>query len=298
MKDEILNLVNLKYFCDAIRLGGLSAASRVNFVTQSAISQGIAKLEKSLGVALLAHHPNRLRPTPQGLSVFNEATDLLKKVEQFQQKLSQDKPCLLGSLEFACSHSFAMAVIPPYLKRFREEHPDIKVNFHQGQNDTVLQMLKSGIIDFGIFPLEICRNQQCQVYQEDLDRFEKRTIFCGSFEFYVSSKADKEDQKNLGFILTPPQNKEMVLLSEMYIKKFGRQLSGILEVDSWEIIANLVAAGMGIGYLPDYIAKMRKEDLQPYDFGLERQEYRISAISPIGMKLRKSSEIFLSYFKI
>lgn len=296
MKEEILNLVNLKYFCDAIRLGGLSAAAKANFVTQSAISQGISKLEKSLGVDLLAHHPNRLRPTSEGLSIFKDAIDLLNKVSQFQKNLSQEESSQIGSLEFACTHSFSLAVIPAYLKRFREEHSNIKVNFYLGQNDHILKLVKNGTVDFGVLPLEICHNQQCQPYEEDLAKFEKSIIYCGNFEFYTSSKIKRTELKNLGFILTPSHNKEMILLSEAYFKKYGREISCILEVGSWETIANLVAEGMGIGYLPDYIALRRKDVLKSWDLGIERLEYRISAISPKGMELRKSSKIFLSYF--
>jgi DNA-binding transcriptional LysR family regulator len=296
MKEEILNLANLKYFCDAIRLGGLSAAAKANFVTQSAISQGISKLEKSLGMSLLAHHPNRLRPTAQGMNVFNDAVLLLNKIAHFQQNLSQDASLQLGDLEFACTHSFSLAVIPSHLKRFREEHPQTKVNFYLGRNENILQMVKNGTVDFAILPLEICHNQHCQLYEEDLAKFEKRTIYSGSFEFYASSKIAKADLKNLGFILTPSHNKETILLSEAYFKKHGRELKGILEVGSWETIANLVAEGMGIAYLPDYIATKRKDILVPCDLGMDRLEYRICAISPLGMKLRKSSEIFLSYF--
>lgn len=298
MRDEILNLANLKYFCDAIRLGGLSAAAKANFVTQSAISQAISKLEKSLGVTLLAHHPNRLRPTSQGLSVFNDAIVLLKHIGQFQQNSSQNESPHMGDLEFACTHSFSLAVIPSYLKRFREEHPDVKVNFCLGQNDTIVQLVKNGTVDFGILPLEICRNQQCQLYENDLAKFEKKTIYSGCFEFYASSKIQRAELNNLGFILTPSHNKEMILLREAYFKKYGRELTAVLEVGSWEIIANLVAEGMGIGYLPDYIAMRRQDVLQSCNLGIERQEYRISAISPQGMKLRKSSNIFLSYFDL
>ena len=297
MRDEILNLANLKYFCDAIRLGGLSAAAKANFVTQSAISQAISKLEKSLGVPLLAHHPNRLRPTSQGLSIFNDAVVLLRHIGQFQQNSSQNASSQMGDLEFACTHSFSLAVIPSYLKRFREEHPNAKVNFCLGQNDTIVQLVKNGTVDFGILPLEICRNQQCQLYENDLAKFEKQTIYSGSFEFYASSKIERAELNNLGFILTPSHNKEMILLSEAYFKKYGRELTAVLEVGSWEIIANLIAEGMGIGYLPDYIALRRQDVLQPCDLGIEQQEYRISAIYPQGMKLRKSSSIFLSYFE-
>ena len=286
---EILSLVNLKYFCDAVRLGGLSAAAKANFVTQSAISQGILKLEKSLGVSLLAHHPNRLRLTSQGEAIFNDSTELLKKITEFQKNLIREE-LALGHLEFACTHSFALAVIPPFLKRFREEHPEVKVNFHLGNDDHIIQMVKEGIVDFGILPLEICQHGQCQPYGEDLVRFDKRLVYQGSFGLYTSF-----NQKNGDFILPPSGSKESLLLNEAYMKKYGRSLDPIIEVGSWEIIAELVAEGLGIGYLPDYIAK-QSPFLRPYDLQLEQQQYRISAISPKGMTLRPSTNLFLSYF--
>jgi DNA-binding transcriptional LysR family regulator len=286
---EILSLVNLKYFCDAVRLGGLSAAAKANFVTQSAISQGILKLEKSLGISLLAHHPNRLRLTSQGEAIFNDSMELLKKITDFQNNLTQDG-LSLGELEFACTHSFALAVIPPYLKRFREEYPEVKVNFHLGNDQNIIQMVKEGTVDFGILPLEICQDGQCQPYGEDLVRFHKRLIYQGSFGLYTSF-----NQKNGDFILPPSDSKETLLLNEAYAKKYGVALSSVIEVGSWEIIAELVAEGLGIGYLPDYIAK-QKPLLRPYDLQLEAQQYRISAISPKGMTLRPSTNLFLSYF--
>ena len=138
MRDEILNLANLKYFCDAIRLGGLSAAAKENFVTQSAISQAISKLEKSLGVPLLAHHPNRLRPTSQGLSVFNDAIVLLKQIGQFQQNSSQTESPQMGNLEFACTHSFSLAVVPCSLKEISRRALRCKSKFLFGPKMTPL----------------------------------------------------------------------------------------------------------------------------------------------------------------
>jgi len=43
------NLQHLKYFYDTIRLKGVSQAALENHVSQSAVSQGIAKLEICLG---------------------------------------------------------------------------------------------------------------------------------------------------------------------------------------------------------------------------------------------------------
>ncbi|MBS0627713.1 MAG: LysR family transcriptional regulator [Verrucomicrobia bacterium] len=296
MKQELLSLTTLKYFCDAVRLGGLSAAAKENFVTQSAISQGISKLEKSLRISLLIHHPNKLQLTPQGEMAFQEALKVLQSIKQFHSNLLQDQSILTETLEFACTDSFALAVIPPYIKRFRQEHPDAKVNFSLGQSLNIIEQVKNGSVDFGILPLEICQNEQCQFYEEDLSRFEKQTIYSGSFQLYTSTKIKKSDQKNLGFILTPSLHKETVLLSESYYKKYGKKLTTILEVSNWELVARLVEEGLGIGYLPDYIGLKYKTLLELCDFGIQRQQYRISAIFLKGSDLRKSSKVFLSYF--
>jgi DNA-binding transcriptional LysR family regulator len=296
MKQDLFSLTTLKYFCDSIRLGGLSAAAKENFVTQSAISQGISKLEKSLKTSLLIHHPNKLQLTPQGELAFQEALKVLESVKNFNFNLLQDQSMLTETLEFACTHSFALAVIPPYIKRFQQEHLKNKVNFCLGESPAIIDQVKNASVDFGILPLEICQNDQCQFYGEDLSRFEKQTIYSGSFQLYASKKIKPAEQKKLGFILTPPHYKESPLLSEAYYKKYGKKLTTILEVSNWELVASLAAEGLGVGYLPDFVGIKYKEQLTPCDFGIEQHQYRISAIFLRGANLRKSSKVFLSYF--
>jgi DNA-binding transcriptional LysR family regulator len=283
LKDETLNLTNLKYFCDAIRLGGLSAAAKINFVSQSAISQAIQKLEKSLELDLLAHHPNRLRLTPQGEEVFEQGLDLLKRAHEFKQNLNSENRSV-GNLDFACTYSFSLTIIPHYLKKFREEYPDVKINFFIEKNENIKQMVKEGTIDFGILPNE-----------GDLTKFNEINIFKGHLRFYASKNLHSSDRKRLGFILPHSNSKELILINEAYFLKFNKKLSASLEVSSWEVIANLTALGMGIGYFPDYIAQ-RIGNLQEIDFGLTLHEYQFSAISSTGMKRRQISELFLSYF--
>jgi len=283
--EEPINLIHLKYFCDAVRLGGLSAAAKINFVTQSAISQGISKLAKSLGTDLLAHHPNRLRLTPKGEFTFRQGLDILKRSLEFKQEAASDNSNLIGNLDFACTYSFALAVLPSHIKRFRLDYPQLMINCNLGRNEEIKKMVGSGTIDFGILPDE-----------GDLSGFSKKDIFRGKLHLYCSSRISKEDQKKLGFILAASHSKEMILLKESYYKKYGQPLIGVLEANGWSVIANLVGEGMGIGYFPDYVAAQKSEAYQICDLGIETHEYCLSAIFLSGMQLRKSSEIFLSYF--
>lgn len=296
MKQEMLSLTGLKYFCDAIRLGGLSLAAKENFVTQSAISQAISKLEKFLQIPLLIHHPNRLQLTPQGEIAFQEALKILQTVRHFQTNLFQDQSTQIESLQFACTHSFALAVIPPYIKRFQQEHPKAQVNFHIKDLPSIIEEVKSGAIDFGILPLEICQDEQCELYEEDLAKFQKKIISSGEFSFYASPLLRRAEQRQLGLILSSSQQTEHRRLHELYLKKHKTKLPIALEVDNLELAANLAVEGAGLAYLPDYLGALYKNRLEPCDLGLQRQEYHMSAIFLKEEYLYTSSKMFLSYF--
>lgn len=278
----VLSFANLKYFYDAVKLGGVSAAAKANYVTQSAISQAIVKLEKSLGVSLVAHHPNCFRVTPEGQMAYQYVQEMLLRTHEFKESLLNNH---IGNLEFACIHSFAEAIIPQYLKQFKAAHPDVDVSFYLGQNAEMKHMLKTGLIDFGIWP-----------DVGEVQGFEKRTIYTGNFGLYVASSLKKSAVSSLGFIVADSECKDTAVFKAHFCNKYGKGLPVCMEVGSWTAIANLTAEGLGIGYFPDYIAKKKKNLLRPYDVGLMPLPYHIAAFFPKGMKLRKSSEIFLSYF--
>jgi DNA-binding transcriptional LysR family regulator len=276
-----INFTYLKYFYDAVKLGGVSGSAKANYVTQSAISQGITKLEKSLGTLLVAHHPNRFRLTPEGEIAFERAAEILRKITEFKDELNVQA---IGSLEFACTYSFAVSNIPRYLQRFKQAYPTTEINFYLGKNSDIKQMLKKGAIDFGIGPDE-----------GDLEDYEKHDLHQGFFGLYVSSTV--KENSNLDFILAEGECKDSAFFRQTYCKHYGRMPTVALEVNSWEVIANLSIEGLGIGYFPDYIALGKKEMLKKYELNLPCFPYSIKAFYPRGMKLRKSSEIFISYFQ-
>lgn len=241
--------------------------------------------KKSLGVELVAHHPNRFRLTPEGEAVFHKGLDMLQSSVDFQNFFNKASYAQLGPLEFACTYSFGISVIPFYLKEFKEQHPDVPMTFQLDRNRHVKQMVKQGVVDFGILPDD-----------GSLGEFDKRDVYQGNFRFYVSSELTVNERKKLNLVIGKFRQDEKEFLQKRYQKKFKKELA-VMEVTSWEIVANMAAEGMGIGYVPDYTSFRKEGILSEIDLGLELTPYHISAIAPPGMKLRKSSEIFLSLIK-
>lgn len=92
--------------------------------------------------------------------------------------------------------------------------------------------------------------------------------------------------------------KDSAFFRQAYNKCYGKMPRTALEVSSWEVIASLTVEGLGIGYFPDYIALGKSEALKQYKINLPSFPYSIKAFFTKGMKLRKSSEAFLSFFQM
>lgn len=278
MKKLPYNFLYLKYFCDAARLGSISKAAGENHVSQSAVSQGLAKLEESLGHDLIVHQPNTFRLTPFGERLSQKSRELFSTIRTLEEELIGEE----GELKRACfatMHSLALKIVPKLLKKARVRWPQLEVIFRLGHTDMIMEMVKKGQVDFG-FVLD----------NEDLSSFQCREVLRGEYSLYVA-KSCKTALEKLPFIFSE-ERKEVIALNKAYKKRFGKEPQVLMEVSSWEVIARLVEEGLGIGLFPDYVAHGRTK-LKKIDWKLDPIPYRVVAIFPRNVQLSKNLELFL-----
>lgn len=266
MKKLPLNLIYLKYFCDAVKHGSISASAKSNYVSQSAISQAISKLEEGMGHKLIAHQPNRFQITEEGEKLFEVSQTIFQTIRSAEEYLGNEES---GSIECACSHSFALSILTYHLKEAKQMFPDVKINFRLGHTDSIREWLKKGLIDFGIV-----------LDNEDLSSYDCEEIYQGQYQLYVAK--DCTDISNLRFLISE-ERIETNLLKKGYKKHFTKDLPVLMEISSWEVIARLTEEGLGIGFFPDYVAKSKSAWLQPCLQELEPIPYKIFAIFPKNM---------------
>lgn len=274
-----LNLIYLKYFCDAAKCGSISASAKLNFVSQSAISQGITKLEQGLGKSLITHQPNKFKLTYEGELIVQHAQAIFEKIADLETSLVDAHE--MGKMEFACMHSFALAVLPSHLKKFISLKPHVKVTFRLGNTDIIKNLIKKNLVDFGIV-----------LDNEDLSGFDCYPLFSGYYHLYQSNSLPSA--LSSPFLLSE-ERLETKMLKKAYQKKFGGEMPILMEVSSWEVIASLTEEGIGIGFFPDYVASRRKNLLiSPLD--LDPIPYKVYAVFPHQTKLTKSQQTFLEIF--
>lgn len=86
-KTIMSNIWKYKYFIDVIENKSFTKAGNINYVSQTAISQNISSLEKSMGGKLIDRRSGELRPTELGEIVYRNARQILEIENQMFQEV-------------------------------------------------------------------------------------------------------------------------------------------------------------------------------------------------------------------
>lgn len=270
------NITFLRYFYSAGMSNNISKAAKENFVSQSAISQAIGKLEASIGKQLITHEKNRFQLTPDGLILLEKCKHIFTVFSEIEDVFNESEGVFKGKLLFACTHSFALSLLPPYLGKLSQKWPLIDPILRLGHSGFISDLVRKGEVDFGVV-----------LDNEDFSSFHCTEIYAGEYRLYRTKMEGEQVRKK--FILSE-ERKEVSLLRN-YLREKGVAIDSIMEVSSWEVIANLTEQGLGIGFLPDYI--VGKRAIVPVEHAIPSIPYRILAIYSKGRALSRNAKMFI-----
>ena len=123
LKSRKLSLRGLHMFCTAARHRTLSQAAEELFVTPSAVSHQLKKLEAELGLALFQREGRTLALTEAGEMLFEQIQEPLLQVESAAAQVRARHA--RASLRVSVQPFFASELLMPALAEFQEAHPEI-----------------------------------------------------------------------------------------------------------------------------------------------------------------------------
>lgn len=282
-----INLLHLKYFCDAVIQGSISEAAKINYVSQSAVSQAITKLETCFGVKVLVHMRQKFQLTEEGVIVFEQARHIFKAVQNIHDKVKAEKDIISGTLKFASTHSLGMSFLASYYQKMRQYFSKIDMQFQLGNLNFIRTALNREEIDFAIV-----------VYDQTFAQFNHLLLRRGFFNLYIDKEATHSIVEE-GILVDK--------LSGMYVNETiayftelkNTHLKIQTELSGWDVVARFIEMNIGVGLLPDYILdNNRYPTLKIYPTNLPPFEYQICAIYNKGKKLSKAALAYLEYFKL
>lgn len=146
----MLNIVRLRVLRELYHRKTLSAVAEALSYSTSAVSQQVRLLEKEVGARLVEPAGRRLQLTPQGMILVGHAEKILDLMERAESEVSTSLEQPRGVLRVAGFQSAALTVIPHMVKDLQKKHPELKVEFHQGEPEKTLPALQSAEYDLVI----------------------------------------------------------------------------------------------------------------------------------------------------
>jgi DNA-binding transcriptional LysR family regulator len=145
-----MDLRQLRYFVAVAEERSVTGAAARLHITQPPLSVQLARLERELGVPLLVRHRRGVDLTEAGRHLLGHARRLLADVGAAAESVQRLGDGRSGRLVLAFVPSAAWTVLPPLLRRYYEDWPDVVLDFVEDLPDGVVEAVRGRRADVGL----------------------------------------------------------------------------------------------------------------------------------------------------
>ncbi len=247
-------VTKLRALMSAVENGSFKAAAESLGCTQSAVSHMISSLEEELGFRLLRRGRSAVRLTDEGERLLGAARSLLSAEEQLRQTAASIRGLDQGTVRIGAFTSVAVHWLPPVLKEFQRDYPNVEFKLLNGDYHDVNEWLSDGSVDIGFVALP------CELRCETIALMEDRLL--------AILPKDSRYASYPRFPLTECEREPFISLlqSSDHDARRALEAAGVkpnvrfYTKDDYAIIA-MVEQGLGMSIMPELLLKGRHDEL-------------------------------------
>ncbi len=146
-----MDLGQLRYFSKIVEHRSFTRAAQDCSVSQPALSQQIAKLEKELGQPLFERQGRSIRLTPAGQILQTQAEKILQLVDDAKRQITDDGQT--GRICISAIPTVAPYLLPMVLRDVGEQFPHAKFVVNEDTTGDLLKRCSNGDVDVGLLAL-------------------------------------------------------------------------------------------------------------------------------------------------
>ena len=247
-----MELRQVEYVVGVSEHGGFTRAARALHVTQSALSEGVARLEAELGVDLFHRVGRRVIVTAAGAAFLEPGRQLLRDRAVLHASVAAVAGLDGGSLELVALPTLAVDPLSVLVGAFRHAHPQVVVFVEQPEDAAaVATRVRSGQSELGLAELPITGPG---LVSERLLEQELVVVLPPSSPLASRRRLTIADLAAVPLITTPPGTSMRRLVDTAFA---DANLSPVIAVqtEQRDAILPLVLAGAGASILPRPVAE-------------------------------------------
>jgi LysR family transcriptional regulator, low CO2-responsive transcriptional regulator len=143
-------LPHLSTFASAAESGSFTATAAALGISQAAVSQRIAVLERELRVSLFDRRAGKMALTEAGQRLYEYAHRILGLHQQARSDLGGFHPSVSGDLPIAASSVPGECFLPALLSAFHAKHPQVHVRATVSDSGSVIREVEKGQASLGL----------------------------------------------------------------------------------------------------------------------------------------------------
>jgi DNA-binding transcriptional LysR family regulator len=145
-----ITVTQLTYFLAVTRGGSVTAAADELVVTQPSVSSAIASLGRELGCELFERAGRGIRLTQAGRAFAPYAADVIGLLHDGRQAAREAAALASRRLQIAAVTTAAESFVPPLMRMFSEQHPDVELTLDVGNRQDILDRVCAHTVDVAI----------------------------------------------------------------------------------------------------------------------------------------------------
>jgi DNA-binding transcriptional LysR family regulator len=145
-----ITFTQLKTLLAVIRGGSVTAAADELVVTQPSVSSALAALARELDCELFERSGRGIRLTESGAAFAPYAADVIGLLDQGRQAAGEAASRVARKLQIIAATTAAESFVPPLMRAFSEEHPEIELTLAVGNQQEVLERVIDHSVDVAI----------------------------------------------------------------------------------------------------------------------------------------------------
>lgn len=293
-----MELRQLQYAVKIAEERNFSRAADKLHIAQPSLSQQLSKLEKELGVMLFQRNTSSVEMTAAGESFVAHAKRILDATEELRQEMDdisqlRSGRVVVGSMPITGSH-----LLPYVLPEFKQAFPGIGISLLEDTSLNLEKLTAGGGTDLSLLSLPL---QEKSLDYEPIA--EERILLAVPRDHPLAGRTEAngvrmEELKDEAFIVLK-KGQGFRNLTLGLCREAGFEPQVVFESNNIETLQSLVAAGMGITFVPQFIARAKRSELTPSYVPLANPAPSRTLVIAYrrGRYLSKAAEAFIQTFK-
>ena len=248
---ENINLEYLKTFYLVAKEGNITKVAEKNFISQSAVTQTIQKLEKILGYTLFIRNKKGIELTRVGKQLLEKLVPVFSYLDATNTFFENLDAMKQGEIKIACGTNLAKKVLLRPIDNFLNDYENIKIKQYDGVSSEFEEMLMNSKIDIFITQ----KDEKLTEKFNFLHILTEKYVFVCS-KWYFDNKYAKGERN---YILQGSGSNSRKIFDN-YSASHNLEYKTNLEVAGYNMLIELCKKNKGIAMLPLYMIEKEIED--------------------------------------